>query len=353
MKAIGKRYRFIAFHLGVFLFNGCGSPPAPTIQFTQIPDAGPGGAEKTAKIGGRALGNKPGQRIVLFAQYGTWWVQPFASRPFTEIQADHSWTNITHMGSEYAALLVERDYAPPKIADVLPAPGGPVIAVATVAGKASGLSKLTTPGKMNFSGFDWEVYRGPKENFGVLYPNSSSNVWTDSKGWLHLRISKETEGWTGAEINLSRSLGYGTYSFVFHALPELEPATILSIQSWDPLDAGQNHREFDVLLGQRGDPSIKNGQYSVIPFNVPGNVYRFTVPRDSFTHAIRWEQGWLLFQTQQTDGRRRVIAEHTFTAGIPTPGGERIHINVYAYRDAQVPQKNTAEVILEKFVYLP
>jgi len=344
---------FVAFGLSGFLFNGCGSPQPPAIQFTEVPDAGAGDGEKTVRISGRATGNKPGQRIVLFAHSGTWWVQPFASRPFTEIQPDHSWTNITHPGIEYAALLVERDYAPPKIADVLPARGGPVIAVAAVTGKASSVSERLTRGKMNFSGFEWEVYRGPTTNLEIPYHNSSSNVWTDPKGWLHLRITKEPEGWTGAEVNLTRSLGYGTYSFQFHALPELEPATVLGIRSWDPLDAGQNHREFGLLLGQFGDPSIKNAQYSIIPFNIPGNVYRFTAPRGSFTHSIRWEQGHLSFQTQPTGERSRVIAEHAFRSGVPTPGGERIHIGLYAYRDAQVPQKNGVEVILENFVYLP
>ncbi len=344
---------FTAFGLGGVLFTGCGSPRSATVGFTQVPDAGPGGAEKTVRIGGRVTGNKPGQRVVLFARDGTWYVQPFASKPFTEIQPDHSWTNITHVGTEYAALLVERDYAPPRVADVLPAQGGPVIAVATVAGKASSISGQMTPGKLNFSGFEWEVCRRPKDNFQILYPNSSSNVWTDAKGSLHLRITKEPEGWTGADINLTRSLGYGTYTFLFHELPELEPATVLGLESWDPLDAGQNHREFDVLFGQFGDPSIKNAQYSILPFNIPGNVYRFTVPQGSFTHSFRWEQGHLSFQTQPTGGPSRVMAEHAFTSGIPTPGGERIHISLYAYRDAQVPQENGVEVILEKFVYLP
>ena len=67
-----------------------------------------------------------------------------------------------------------------------------------------------TPGKLNFSGFEWEVLRAPKDSFGILYPNSASNVWTDHAGWLHLRLTKEQEGWAGAEIYLTRSLGYGT-----------------------------------------------------------------------------------------------------------------------------------------------
>lgn len=306
---------------------------------------------KTVKIAGRAAGNKKGQRIVLFARDGTWYVQPFASKPFTEIQPDHSWSTVTHIGKEYAALLVDKDYAPPRVTDVLPAQGGPVLAVAKVVGAPSSESQRTLPGKIKFSGFDWDLYRVPKDSFGLLYPNSPSNAWTDDKGWLHLRITKEPEGWTGAEVNLTRGLGYGTYSFTIHELPELEPATVLSLFAWDDLDAGQYHRSFYTLLGQFGDPSIKNGQFSILPFNVPGNVYRFTAPHGTLTYSIHWQQGRLSFDTQGPGSR--VVAEHVFTSGVPTPGGERIHINLFAYGDSQAPQKNGVEVIVEKFVYLP
>jgi hypothetical protein len=339
--------------LSGLLLSGCGPPRPATVEFTQVPEAGPGGEVKTVKIAGRATGSKPGQRVVLFAYDGTWYVQPFGSKPFTEIQPDRSWSSITHVGLKYAALLVERDYAPPRVADALQAKGGSVIAVATVTGTPSAVSQRMTRGKMNFSGFEWEVYRAPRDSFGKLYPNSASNVWTDQKGWLHLRITKEPEGWTGAYISLTRSLGYGAYSFVIHELPELEPATVLGMVVWDPLDAGQHHRSFDILLGQFGDPAIKNAQYSVLPFNVPGNVYRLTLPRGAFTHSIHWERGRLSFATQEAGGRSPVGAEHVFTSGIPTPGGERVNINLFAYGDSKVPQKSGSEVVIEKFVYLP
>lgn len=345
--------QFAAFGLGGLLLSGCGAPRQAAIQFTLVPQAGPGGAAKTVRIAGRVTRSTPGQKIVLFARDGTWWVQPFASRPFTPIQPDHSWANVTHVGMEYAALLVAADYTPPKVADVLPAQGGPVIAVATMPGAPSSLSQQMTPGKMSFSGFEWEVYRTPKDSFGILHSNSSSNVWTDPKGWLHLRITKESGGWTGAEICLTRSLGYGTYSFQVHELPKLEPATVLIMRSWDPLDAGQYHRAFDIMLGQFGDPLVKNAQYSVFPFNVPANVHHFAEGRGAFTHSIRWEMGRLWFKTQQTGGRSRVIAEHVFTAGIPTPGGEKIHISLYAYGNSRVAEENGAEVVIEKFVFLP
>jgi hypothetical protein len=66
----------------------------------------------------------------LYARSGTWWVQPLADRPFTALRADSTFENTTHLGSEYAALLVEPDYRPQPRVDALPAPGGGVVAVA-------------------------------------------------------------------------------------------------------------------------------------------------------------------------------------------------------------------------------
>jgi len=66
------------------------------------------------------------------------------------------------MGTEYAALLVDGNYSPPSAADVLPSRGGQVIDVTTVSGTPSVLSEKLTPGKVDFSGFSWEVYRRPR-----------------------------------------------------------------------------------------------------------------------------------------------------------------------------------------------
>jgi signal transduction histidine kinase len=75
-------------------------------------------------IKGRVTGARPGQRIVLYAGgTPTWWVQPFADQPFTEIHPDLSWSSSTHPGAEYAALLVGPDFHPPQITDALPREG--------------------------------------------------------------------------------------------------------------------------------------------------------------------------------------------------------------------------------------
>jgi signal transduction histidine kinase len=120
------------------LLVGCGArtPKAgPFIEFTKIPLAGEGGPDKLDTIEGRVTLARPGQRIVLFARWGPWWVQPLADQPLTEIQADSTWKSPTHFGTEYAALLVDPGYHPQATIDVLPNEGGSVIAVAITKGR--------------------------------------------------------------------------------------------------------------------------------------------------------------------------------------------------------------------------
>ena len=174
-----------AFGLIVLLLSSCHSPQSrrASIEFTDIPEGAPGGAARTEKIAGRVTGAKAGQQVVLFARSGTWWVQPFASKPFTAIQPDSTWKTVSHMGTEYAALLVEPGYSPPKVADVLPAQGGGVLAVAIVPGKPSAASTTLAPKTIHFSGYEWEVYQAPADHFGVMQANRASNAWTDQNGW--------------------------------------------------------------------------------------------------------------------------------------------------------------------------
>ena len=108
------------------------SPVSPAIQFTTIPVAGTDNPEKLNTIAGRVIGALPGHQIVLYAKgQSTWWVQPFANQQFTKIQSDSTWSNSTHPGTEYAALLVGSDFHPPLTADALPTQGVLAFAVAT------------------------------------------------------------------------------------------------------------------------------------------------------------------------------------------------------------------------------
>ena len=350
--------RILALVLGTslpFLLNGCATRQAaskPSIEFTVIPPAAEGGPDKRAPIAGRVVGARAGQRIVLFAKAGIWWVQPTRDEPFTSIQPDSTWTNSIHLGTEYAALLVESGYRPPATIDCLPLEGGDIVAVKTVAGEKS---EQAGPKTIQFSGYEWQVRSVRSTRGGRNNNYDNANAWTDANGFLHLRIAQNAGQWSCAEVKLSRSLGYGTYRFVVRDVSQLEPAAVLSLFTWDEADAGQNHREMNIELARWGDAVSKNAQYVVQPYYVPANVVRFNVPAGVLTHSFRWEPGRVAFKTVRGPlaDVPTPVADHVFTSGVPTPGGESIHLDLYIFGNAKDPLQKDVEVVIEKFEYLP
>lgn len=115
--------------LAVIQLTGCNlltgtRATAPVVEFTSVPRAEAGNPNKVTTIEGRVRGAQPGQQIVLYAgDKTTWYVQPLADQPFTKIQSDSTWSNSTHPGAEYAALLVGPDFHPPPVTTVLPKEG--------------------------------------------------------------------------------------------------------------------------------------------------------------------------------------------------------------------------------------
>ena len=123
--------RTACFVVLLVLLTGCERSVAtdPHIEITRVPPAREGGVIELDTITGRVRGAKSGERIVLYARSGAWYVQPWADQPFTNINADSTWTSTTHLGTEYAALLVQPDYAPPPVTVELPSIGNGILAI--------------------------------------------------------------------------------------------------------------------------------------------------------------------------------------------------------------------------------
>ena len=83
--------------------------------------------------------------------------------PYTTIRADSSFENFTHLGTEYAALVVDPGYRPPQRTDSLPAPGDGVVAVVVARGGTATGSVHTT---LSFGGHEWIVRGAPSDRGG-------------------------------------------------------------------------------------------------------------------------------------------------------------------------------------------
>jgi hypothetical protein len=335
------------------LLSGCGealTSVGPSVVFTKLPPAGEGSPERLDSIEGRVTGAQPGQRIVLFAKSGLWWEQPLAGQPFTPIRADSTWKNVTHPGSAYAALLVDSSFRPPPTVDALPEKGGAVLAVAIASGPQLARPLIKT---LQFSGYEWQIRQTASDHGGTRNLYDPANAWTDSRGFLHLRIAGQPNHWTSAEVDLIRSLGYGTYRFTVRDVSHLEPAVVFSMLTWDE---NSPPREMDIEISRWGEVTSKNAQYVIQPYYVPANTFRFMVPAGLVTYTLRWEPGRALFRTGRghtPNENSTTIAEHVFTSGVTLPGSEEIHMNLYVFDNKRNPQQHETEVIVEKFEYLP
>jgi hypothetical protein len=335
-----------------------------TVAFSKVPAAYQESSYKTDiterdyKPGiaeGRVIGARPEQRIVLYAKTdGRWGQCPQSGQPFTNIETDGRWKASVHLGIQYAALLVDQTYNPPEQTESLPIVGNGVVALTVVNGE--GAAPVPSPKILNFSGYEWTTSDGPVFRAGSRNFFDPANVWTDETGALHLRISGSPGKWAGAELKLTRSLGYGTYRFQLRDVSQLEPSALLTLITWDGVGTESTRRELDVELGRWGDPDNTNVNYAVQPYYVPANIVAFSVPPGTYTHAFRWEPGRVTFSTTGESGNAgvgRVIKQHVFTSGVPSPGGESVRIALYVFHQGKVPLKNENEVIINKFEYLP
>jgi hypothetical protein len=332
-------------------------PAQPAIEFTTLPAAAEGDGNVFVNIAGRVTGARAGQQIVVFSRAGMWWVQPLADKPFTKVQPDFSWKNTIHPGSAYAALLVDPGYIPPSTARLLPQTGGAVRAVAVAEGPA--LPRAPAK-KLRFGGYEWEVRKTPGIPAEARTVYDPANAWVDENGFLHLRIAGSPGGWTSADLSLARSLGYGSYRFVVRDVADLEPSAALSISIRD--DAGI-YREMNTQISRWGQTGGKNAQYIVQPYFVPANMVRFLTPAGTLTWSLSWQPGRASFRTvrgssndgkgETADGKGETIAAHTLTSGVPAPQTEAVRLTFSVFYGQHNPLRHGAEVIFEKFEYLP
>jgi hypothetical protein len=338
--------------------NGCHRGTSePSVEVTKIPVSAVGGLDNMDAIEGRAIGARPEQRIVLYAKSGgRWWIQPFARDPlFTKIQGDSKWKNVTHLGEEYAALLVDPGYSPPQTTESLPASGGVVAAVTVVKGQAADPS--SPPKMLHFSGYDWLVRDSLSYRSGSMTSFDPANAWTDGNGALHLRVAKTQKGWSCAEVQLARSLGYGTYQFVVRDISHLEPSAVLTLFAWDAMvGTDENRQELDIEMSRWGVPNNENSQYVVQPYYIPTNIVRFDAPAGVLTQEFRWEPGQVTFTTYvgaRATGQVHPLNQHVFTAHVPPAGGEVARINLYVFGLGKVPLQRENEIVVEGFRYYP
>jgi hypothetical protein len=353
----------------VLLLADCTSKEnaAPSIIITNLPAYG-----SSDTLVGVVSGADPAAcRVAVFINvppYG-WYSKPTCDNALTLIQPDGSWSaDITTGGADtnatrIAALLVSTNYNQPCVL------GEPFLPTNVFArALASAVVTREYPGIrwLGFSGYDWWVKAssgtnqlGPGPNY---FSDSTNNVWTDTQGWLHLRITNRSNQWQCAEIVSARTFGYGSYRFELGSrVDDLDTNIVLGLFTWSD-DPAYTNREMDVECARGFATDTNNAQFTVQPYYLSGHYSRYRVPTglaDS-THWFTWQSNSVTFQSQTGSyspgpDPTNLIGAWTFAnaAAVPQTGDENVRINLWLLFGHPPSDGQEVELVIKSFQFVP
>ena len=295
---------------------------------------------------------------------GGWHSKPYCNPQLTPIQPDGSWSaNITTANSdtnatEVAVFLVPTNYNQPCINGASGLTNTPQV-------EASAYAVRVDPGlrQFNFSGYGWWCrtstgLEGPGPNY---FSNSTNNIWVDTQGSLHLKITDTKSEWQCAEVISDRSFGYGQYRFTVNTpVSVLGTNVVLGMFTYSD-DAAYNDREIDIEQSRwdyvYGHKDVED--YAISPYG-SGQQTNFALPVTvtNSTHSFIWQSTNVAFQSlngsfASPPASTNILATWSCALGIPPAGGEQVHINLWLENGTPPTNKQPVEVVLSQFEFVP
>jgi uncharacterized protein (TIGR03437 family) len=179
----------------------------------------------------------------------------------------------------------------------------------------------------------------------------AENVFLDSRGDLHLRLTKASDRrWQAGEILSRRILGRGRYVFYVETpADQLPPNATLGLYTFG-LDPTMSHREIDIELGRFGNPNAMNAQFVIQPFTNPNNIRRFNLPAGQRSVlSFDWQKDRVVFKAMTVAGV--TIQEWTYPNAVLQLADERLRFNLWSvFPSSDDPD---AEAVISKFEFFP
>ncbi len=342
---------------------------AAAIEITEVPAYGSGGA-----IRGQVSGVDPADyRVAPYIQIegAGWWTKPTFANPTVPINADGTFqVNIGAGDSRatiFSAALVPTGTVPPRASGAGRIPDD-LISVAID-------HEQRFARTLQFAGRTWAVKQAPNEAGpgGNRFTSGQDDVFVDAEGKLHLTIKKLDANWWSTEVFLVDPLGYGTYSFqTDSSLYNLDANVTFGAFTWDPFGDDETgadpHREIDFedgRWGNAGNPT--NAQMVVQPFDIPGNLRRYTIPDQSgestLTRIFNWQPDQIEFvalvgaHDPAAYPQDDVIDEFTYVHNpslnhyVPTAGQAGFRFNLWLNTGSSPLSQQPIEVVISDFAF--
>jgi hypothetical protein len=214
---------------------------------------------------------------------------------------------------------------------------------------------------IQFGGYAWEVRSVGVGNPGSNHwSDSKKNVWVDTKGWLHLKITHDPDkdGWECAEVATKEFTQYGKHLFyIISRLDSLDPNVVAAVFAYkDTL------HELDIEFTRWSNPIQQyNTQYVVQPWAHHGNLERYLmVLNGTYTsHYFNWQPDHVFYKSIHGHNKeprhpRELIHEWYYSGSDVPQASDSLRVFINLYLDQGNPPSDGKEVeIIIKDVDLP
>lgn len=239
---------------------------------------------------------------------------------------------------------------------------GPVATAgsATPRAEASGCGGLgLLPRVLTWSGETWLVeassQNGPEK---VPLSNACGAVYVDSKGRLHLKITKINGVWRSVELESLSAVSYGTYRItVATPTADFDPWTVLGLFVFRPGSKPYTH---EIDIEDSRFPNLlrapNNAQFAVQPYRARNHEHGYQLKK-SYARIIQqfsWHPGRASFSTRlATTSPSRLIARWHFRgADVPVANGMRLYLNLWT-NQGKPPLHGTHTAVIDSFSHTP
>ncbi len=244
------------------------------------------------------------------------------------------------------------------------------------------------PGDISFSGFEWNFKTsnqpvGPGPNF---FAATEDNIWLDSQGNLHLKITNKNNQWQCPELISTAELGYGTYIWTVDGdMTTMNEKAVLGLFTWNNYSfQTQGNSEVDIEFSRwdnAGDSTLLTYSNQPVWFSVTGPyTERSTKPQMQVstlkgvtTHAFTWKPdliSWRSYKGENYPGTE-LIASWDFDLNnpprrkyegtgvseeiiIPAPEeNTNARMNLWLLNGQAPADKSETEVIIKSFNFIP
>jgi hypothetical protein len=214
---------------------------------------------------------------------------------------------------------------------------------------------------LNWAGYQWNVRNNPDAIFGNE-SFSSNNVWVDSVGYLHLKLSYDStkNQWWCAELSSQTNFSFGVLLFyVDGQIDQLDPNVVFSIFTYNEVTVRPEIvMEFSTFDQQ--DSGTPNLWYQVFPDNVNMDTVtaygQITLNGTYTTQRMDWKTDSLILQSQYNFTQNpnsqvfcQFILDTSRLLSVPQQASP-VHLSVWLDGNAPTDGQEV-EIIVQNFFY--